>query len=112
MTSFLGAEDVRGGLLEHSELSDLTDFEVRHADGGAEEKRSSGWQRASGRRRAWSAACSAPGPPHGQRPPARTLTQTDGPEPVELIGHTGDLYAQSPAIARKIRQCEDVDGLT
>ena len=35
MTSFLGAEDVRGRLLEHSELSDLTDFEVRHADGGA-----------------------------------------------------------------------------
>jgi hypothetical protein len=35
VTSFLGAEDVRGGLLEHSELSDLTDFEVRHADGGA-----------------------------------------------------------------------------
>jgi len=33
--SFLTAEDVRGRLLEHSELSDLTDFEVRHADGGA-----------------------------------------------------------------------------
>ena len=35
MASFLTVEDVRGRLLEHSELSDLTDFEVRHADGGA-----------------------------------------------------------------------------
>jgi hypothetical protein len=35
MTSFLTAEDVRGRLLEHCELSDLTDFEVRHADDGA-----------------------------------------------------------------------------
>jgi len=35
MTSFLTAEDVRVRLLEHSELSDLTDFEERHADGGA-----------------------------------------------------------------------------
>jgi len=29
---FLTAEDVRGRLLEHSQLSDLTDFEERHAD--------------------------------------------------------------------------------
>jgi hypothetical protein len=34
--------------------------------------------------------------------------RTDGPEPVELIGHTGDLYAQSPLIARKIRTSEEV----
>ena len=31
-----------------------------------------------------------------------------GSEPVELIGHTGDLCAQSPVIARKIRQSEEV----
>jgi hypothetical protein len=37
--------------------------------------------------------------------------QTGGPEPVELIGHTGDLCAQSPQIARKIRQPEDVPRL-
>jgi hypothetical protein len=35
VTGFLTAEDVRGRLLEHSELSDLTDFEERHADGDA-----------------------------------------------------------------------------
>jgi hypothetical protein len=35
MTSFLTAEDVQGRLLEHSELSDLTDFEEGHADGDA-----------------------------------------------------------------------------
>ena len=29
-------------------------------------------------------------------------------EPVEPIGHTGDLYAQSPGIARKIRRSEEV----
>ena len=29
--------------------------------------------------------------------------QTGGQGPVELIGHTGDLRAQSPGIARKIR---------
>ena len=29
-------------------------------------------------------------------------------EPVEPIGHTGDLYAQSTAIARKIRRSEEV----
>jgi hypothetical protein len=34
--------------------------------------------------------------------------QTGGPEPVELIGHTGDLCAQSPAIARKVRSSEEV----
>ena len=34
--------------------------------------------------------------------------QTGGPEPVELIGHTGDLYAQSPVIARKIRTSPEV----
>jgi hypothetical protein len=31
-----------------------------------------------------------------------------GSEPVELIGHTGDLCAQSPVIARKIRSSEEV----
>ena len=36
--------------------------------------------------------------------------RTGGPEPVEPIGHTGDLYAQSPAIARKIRGSEEVRG--
>ena len=35
VADFLTAEDVRGRLLEHSELSDLTDFEERHADAGA-----------------------------------------------------------------------------
>jgi hypothetical protein len=30
--------------------------------------------------------------------------QMSGPEPVELFGHTGDLCAQSPRIARKIRK--------
>ena len=38
--------------------------------------------------------------------------QTSGSEPVELIGHTGDLYAQSPRIARKIRPSEEASGLT
>ena len=35
VANFLTVEDVRGRLLEHSELSDLTDFEERHADAGA-----------------------------------------------------------------------------
>jgi len=36
VADFLAAEDVRGRLLEHSsELSDLTDFDERHADAGA-----------------------------------------------------------------------------
>ena len=35
MADFLTAEDVRGRLLEHSELSDLTDFEEHHADADA-----------------------------------------------------------------------------
>jgi hypothetical protein len=35
MADFLTAEDVRGRLLEHSDLSDLTDFEEHHADAGA-----------------------------------------------------------------------------
>ena len=34
--------------------------------------------------------------------------QTGGSEPIELIGHTGDLCAQSAAIARKTRQSEEV----
>jgi hypothetical protein len=34
-----------------------------------------------------------------------------GQEPVEVIGHTGDLCAQSAVIAHKIRQCEEVGGL-
>jgi AraC-like DNA-binding protein len=34
-----------------------------------------------------------------------------GAEPDGLIGHTGDLCAQSPAIARKIRGSEEADGL-
>ena len=34
--------------------------------------------------------------------------QTGGSEPVELIGHTSDLCAQSPRIARKIRRSEEV----
>ena len=34
--------------------------------------------------------------------------RTGGLEPVEPIGHTGDLYAQSTAIARKIRRSEEV----
>ena len=38
-------------------------------------------------------------------------SQTGGQEPVEVIGHTGDLCAQSPRIARKIRECEGVRGL-
>jgi hypothetical protein len=33
---------------------------------------------------------------------------TGGSEPVDLIGHTGDLCAQSIEIARKIRQCVEV----
>ena len=33
-------------------------------------------------------------------------------EPVELIGHTGDLCAQSTVIARKIRRSEEVRALT
>ena len=32
VADFLTAEDVRGRLLEHSQLSDITDFEERHAD--------------------------------------------------------------------------------
>jgi len=32
---FLTVEDARGRLLEDSELSDLTDFDERHADAGA-----------------------------------------------------------------------------
>ena len=39
------------------------------------------------------------------------VPRTGGPEPVELIGHTGDLRAQSPVIARKIRDREKVRGL-
>jgi Helix-turn-helix domain len=39
------------------------------------------------------------------------VPQAGGPEPVELIGHTGDLCAQSTAIARKIRGCEAVQRL-
>ena len=35
VADFLTAEDVRGRLLEHSQLSDLTDFEERHADADA-----------------------------------------------------------------------------
>ena len=35
VADFLTVEDVRGRLLEHSELSDLTDFEERHADADA-----------------------------------------------------------------------------
>ena len=35
VADFLTAEDVRSRLLEHSQLSDLTDFEERHADAGA-----------------------------------------------------------------------------
>ena len=35
VADFLTSEDVRGRLLEHSDLSDLTDFEERHADAGA-----------------------------------------------------------------------------
>ena len=35
MADFLTAEDVRGRLLKYSELSDLTDFEERHADADA-----------------------------------------------------------------------------
>jgi AraC-like DNA-binding protein len=38
--------------------------------------------------------------------------QTGGPEPVDPIGHTGDLYAQSPQIARKIRRSQEVRTLT
>jgi hypothetical protein len=38
--------------------------------------------------------------------------RTDVPGPVELIGHTGDLCAQSTEIARKIRRSEQVGGLT
>ena len=38
-------------------------------------------------------------------------SQTGAQEPVEVIGHTGDLCAQSPRIARKIRKCEGVGGL-
>ena len=38
--------------------------------------------------------------------------QTRGPEPVEPIGHTGDLCAQSPRIARKIRRSQEVRALT
>ena len=34
--------------------------------------------------------------------------RTGGLEPLEPIGHTGDLYAQSTAIARKIRRSEEV----
>jgi hypothetical protein len=37
--------------------------------------------------------------------------QTGGPEPVELIGHTGDLCAQSPVIARELRGGEEVQRL-
>jgi hypothetical protein len=35
VVDFLTVADVRGRLLEHSELSDLTDFEERHADADA-----------------------------------------------------------------------------
>ena len=35
VADFLTAEDVRGRLLEHSQLSDITDFEERHADADA-----------------------------------------------------------------------------
>jgi hypothetical protein len=35
VANFLTVEDVRVRLLEHSELSDLTDFDERHADAGA-----------------------------------------------------------------------------
>src|SRR5438067_1426392 len=38
--------------------------------------------------------------------------QTGGPEPVEPIGHTRDLYAQSPQIARKIRRSQEVRALS
>jgi hypothetical protein len=38
--------------------------------------------------------------------------QTGGSEPVEPIGHTGDLYAQSPRIARKIRRSQEVRALS
>jgi hypothetical protein len=38
--------------------------------------------------------------------------RTGGPDLVEPIGHTGDLYAQSPRIARKIRLSEEVRALT
>jgi hypothetical protein len=34
--------------------------------------------------------------------------QTGVPEPVDPIGHTGDLCAQSPQIARKIRRSQEV----
>ena len=34
--------------------------------------------------------------------------QTGGSEPIDLIGHTGDLCAQSTAIARKTHQSEEV----
>jgi hypothetical protein len=39
------------------------------------------------------------------------VPRAGGPEPVEVIGHTGDLCAQSTAIARKIRRCEEVQRL-
>jgi hypothetical protein len=39
------------------------------------------------------------------------VPRVGGQEPVEVIGHTGDLCAQSAVIARKIRQCEEVGGL-
>jgi AraC-like DNA-binding protein len=38
--------------------------------------------------------------------------RTGGPDPVEPIGHTADLYAQSPQMARKIRRSEEVRALT
>jgi hypothetical protein len=38
--------------------------------------------------------------------------QAGGSEPVGLIGHTGDLCAQSPQIARKIRRSQEVRALT
>jgi hypothetical protein len=34
--------------------------------------------------------------------------RTGGSEPVDLIGHTGDLCAQSAEIVRKISQSDDV----
>ena len=39
------------------------------------------------------------------------VPQAGSADQVELIGHTGDLCAQSTAIARKIRGCEEVQRL-
>jgi hypothetical protein len=58
--------------------------------------------------------------PEHIRAAARTVApreDVNGPpaassEPVDLIGHTGDLCAQSTVIARKIRRSEEVRALT